>query len=98
MRKSFGGLPAIVENEVGLDPLSGQVFVFCNRRHNRLKILFFDRNGYWVCAKRLEKGTFAWPSVGTASIELTPEELAALLGGVDFTEAKRRAWYTHVAH
>ena len=98
MRKSFNGLPAIVQNVVGQDPLSGHVFVFCNRRRNRLKILFFDRNGYWVCAKRLEKGTFAWPQVGGVSLEMTAEELALLLGGIDLKETKRRRWYTRNAN
>ena len=59
MRKSFRGLPAFITNVVRRDPLSGEVFIFCNRRRNRLKILFFDRNGYWICAKRLEGGKFA---------------------------------------
>lgn len=98
MRKSFRGLPAIVENVVGKNPLSGQVFLFCNRRRNRLKILFFDRNGYWICAKRLEKGTFAWPKTGGTSLEMTPEELALLLGGIDLRETKRRRWYQHAAN
>ena len=97
MRKSFRGLPAIVENVVKKDPLSGQVFVFCNRRRNRLKILFFDRNGYWICAKRLEQGTFAWPKVDAASLQMTPEELTMLLGGIDLRGTERRRWYTHAA-
>ena len=95
MRKSFCGLPAIVENVVKKNPLSGQVFVFCNRRRNRLKILFFDKNGYWICAKRLEKGTFAWPEACTESLEMTAEQLAMLLGGIDFCDTKRRPWYEH---
>ena len=97
MRKSFRGLPAIVQNTVGRDPLRG-VYVFCNRRRNRLKILFFDRGGYWVCAKRLERGTFAWPQVGDVSLEMTPEELAMLLGGIDPGVTKRRRWYKHAAN
>ena len=97
MRKSFRGLPAIITNVVKRDPLSGEVFIFCNRRRNRLKILFFDRNGYWICAKRLEGGTFAWPEVGGASLEMTPEELTMLLGGIDLCGTERRHWYTHSA-
>lgn len=97
MRKSFNGLPAIVQNDLQRDPLSGEAFVFCNRRRNRLKILFWQRGGYWVCAQRLEKGTFRWPEVGAASLEMTAEELAMLLGGIDLRETKRRAWYKHGA-
>lgn len=98
MRKSFNGLPAIVENVLEKNPLSGQVFVFCNRRCNRLKILFFEKSGYWVCAKRLERGTFAWPKVGGVSLEMSLEQLAMLLGGIDFTETKRRRWYKHAVN
>jgi transposase len=94
MRKSFNGLTAIVQNHLGADPLSGHVFVFCNRKRDRIKLLFWDRSGLWVCAKRLEKGTFAWPASGRKSIELTTEELTLLLGGIDLRDTKRRRWYT----
>ncbi len=97
MRKSFRGLPAIVKNVVGRDPLSGQIFVFCNRRRNRLKMLHFDGSGYWVMAKRLEEGTFAWPEASDASLEMTTQELAMLLGGIDLIETKRRRWYRRAA-
>jgi transposase len=95
MRKSFNGLAAIVQNHLDEDPLSGHVFVFCNRKRDRIKLLFFDRSGLWVCAKRLEKGTFAWPASGKKSISLTTEELTLLLGGIDLRDTKRRRWYTH---
>lgn len=97
MRKSFRGLPAIVQNTLGKDPLHG-VYLFCNRRKNRLKILFWERGGYWVCAKRLERGTFSWPEVGETSLEMTREELALLLGGIDLCETKRRRWYRHAGN
>lgn len=93
MRKSFNGLTAIVEHEIARDPLSGHLFLFCNRKRNRLKILFWDRTGLWVCAKRLEKGTFAWPASKTKAIELTAEELALLVGGIDLKQTSRRRWY-----
>lgn len=94
MRKAFGGLTAIVRNHLQEDPLSGHVFVFCNRRRDRIKVLFFDRSGLWVCAKRLEKGTFAWPATDAKSIEMTNEELTLLLSGIDLKDTKRRSWYT----
>lgn len=97
MRKSFRGLPAIVRNTLGKDPVRG-VYVFCNRRRNRLKILFYDRGGYWVCAKRLEEGTFAWPKVGATSREMTPAELAMLLGGIDLRVTEHRRWYKHAVN
>jgi len=93
MRKSFNGLVGIVENDLHLDVLSGHLFVFSNRKRNRLKILFWDRNGLWVCAKRLEKGTFAWPDGNATHVEMTAAELALLLGGIDLKDTQRRRWY-----
>ena len=94
MRKSFNGLMAIVKNDLKADILSGHLFVFTNRGRNRLKIIFWDRSGLWVCAKRLEKGTFAWPDVSGDSVELGAAELALLLGGLDITHTKRRDWHS----
>ena len=93
MRKSFNGLTAIVEHELAADPFSGHLFLFCNRKRNRLKVMYWDRSGLWVCAKRLEQGTFAWPHSGAKSIEMTAEELTLLVGGIDLQQTKRRRWY-----
>ena len=93
MRKHFDSLAAVVSGTLKQDPLSGHVFVFCNRRRNRLKILFWDSSGYWVCAKRLERGTFVWPDGGDLSYEMSSEELGVLLAGVDLRGARRRRWY-----
>jgi len=94
MRKSFNGLSGIVRAELGRDPLSGELFAFCNRGRNRLKLLLFEGAGMWVLAKRLERGTFAWPAVcgDSRRIELTYEELALLLGGLDAQELRPRRW------
>ncbi len=93
LRFSFNGLYGIVKSKLESDPLSGHAFLFCNRRKNRLKVLFFDGSGLWVCAKRLEKGTFAWPQTKERSIELSREEMALLLGGIDLESTRRRPWY-----
>lgn len=95
MRKSFDGLSGVVRSALHGDPKSGDLFVFCNRLRNRLKVLYVDESGVWVCAKRLERGTFKWPAPSLEDgrrIEMRGEELALLLGGLDATELKARAW------
>jgi len=83
MRKSINGLMAIVEGSFKLDPFSESLFVFCNRDHNRLKILEWSGDGFWLYFKRLEQGHFKWPAEGdTATMTLSGDELATLLGGV----------------
>lgn len=93
MRKAFNTLSAVVRNQLHRDPLSGDLFVFCNRRKDRVKVLVFERGGFWLCAKRLETGTFAWPEVPTPDHELTVEELTLLLGGIDLKATVHRRWY-----
>ena len=91
MRKSFDGLASVTENLLELDPLSGHVFVFCNRRKDRLKLLFWDRAGYWCLAKRLEQGTFAWPdSDPVTRLEMTTRELLLILEGIDHRDVRFR--------
>jgi transposase len=95
MRKSFEGLHGLVSDRLELEPLSGHVFLFCNGSRNRLKILFWDGNGLWVCAKRLERGRFSWPEAEAEQVRvsLSHEELALLLGGIDLTRTRRKNWY-----
>lgn len=82
MRKSINGLAAIVESSFALDPFSNAVFVFRNRGRDRLKILEWDGDGFWLHFKRLEKGRFKWPAESEeATMTLTAEELTFLLGG-----------------
>lgn len=82
MRKSINGLAAIVEGSFKLDPFDGAVFVFCNRSRDRIKILEWDGDGFWLHFKRLEKGHFRWPTSGEEqTLVLTGEELSILLGG-----------------
>lgn len=96
MRKGFDGLFGLVRDELLCDPLSGHLFLFSNARRTRLKLLFWDASGLWLCAKRLEKGRFHWPAAqpGTKSVKLRAEELAMLVSGIDLKQTKpRRGWY-----
>lgn len=93
VRKSFDTLSAIVSGTLKRDPYAGDLYLFSNRRRNRVKILAFDGSGLWVCAKRLERGTFAWPTSEQSVLDLTPEELWLLIGGIDLRDAVRRRWY-----
>lgn len=80
MRKSINGLSALVQNSFELDPFQKALFVFCNKQRNRLKILTWDDNGFWLHLKRLERGRFKWPTVGDdATMALTTEELWNLI-------------------
>lgn len=92
MRKSFNGLYALAEGALQQDPLSGHLFIFCNRRRDRIKVLCWDGSGLWVCAKRLEQGAFRWPPCGTGPVELTQVELNLLLGGLDAKDYRKRNW------
>ena len=96
MRKSFNGLYAMTEGTLQSDPKSGAIFVFTNKRRNRIKILYFDGTGLWVMTKRLETGTFSWPKsteAGRARLSLTPEAFAMLTDGIDLRDGCRRGWY-----
>jgi transposase len=95
LRKGFDGLYGLVRDQLLCDPLSGHLFLFANAQRNRLKILFFDTTGLWVCAKKLEKGRFHWPKPddAQAKVVLSHEEFAMLLGGIDLAQAERRRWY-----
>jgi transposase len=96
MRKGFNGLHALVTQRLGEDPRAGALFVFTNRRHNRIKILYWDATGFWVLSKRLEEGTFSWPKnlePQITKLSLTPQALAMLTDGVDLRGGKLRPWY-----
>jgi transposase len=95
MRKGFEGLYGLVRERLELEPLSGHLFMFCNKERNRLKILFWDGSGLWVCAKRLEKGCFSWPSHEDqrARLSVSHEEMALLLGGIEVGTTRRKNWY-----
>jgi len=95
MRRSFDGLAGMVENVVGLDPFSGYLFVFRNRRGDRVKILYWDRDGYAIWYKRLEKGVFRFPRWASDSsrLEITAADLSLVLEGIDVLGVKRQKRY-----
>lgn len=94
MRKSFNGLSGIVRERLQADPMSRQLFLFCNRDRNRMKVLVADESGMWVLSKRLDLGTFAWPSANAdvVRIEYREEQLALLLSGFDADRLHSRRW------
>jgi transposase len=100
LRKSFDGLAQLVREFLGADPLSGHLFVFRNKRSDRLKLLYWDEDGYAIWYKRLEEGTFVFPAAdatrtktGEYGVTIRPAELAMLLDGIDLTNVKRRKRY-----
>lgn len=98
MRKSFDGLHAIVQTEFNRDILLGDLFLFLNRRRDRLKLLHWDGDGLAIWAKRLECGTFQRPPPGAAQhIEIDAPMLAMLLSGIDLSQVKRRRRFTTTA-
>ena len=96
MRKSFDGLHALVREHMELDAFAGHLFVFTSRRRDRVRILYWDRDGFAVWSKRLEEGTYAVPLADHAEErrrEITAQELGALLSGIDLNQATRRKRY-----
>jgi len=91
MRKSINGLTAIVEGSFKLDLFGNAVFVFCNYQKDRIKILEWDSDGFWLYFKRLEKGRFKWPSsVGSETMILSAEDLYLLLGNPRIIQKLKR--------
>jgi transposase len=99
MRKGFDGLSGMVTSKLNEDVQSGALFVFSNRSHTRLKIIYWDGSGLWLMAKRLEKGTFSWPkdTDGKTKLALRAEALAMLTDGVDLRGGRMRPWYQREA-
>jgi transposase len=90
-RKQHDGLVAIVRGQLDANPLDGSLFAFFNRRRDRIKLLLWDANGFWLFYKRLERGTFErLRSTGSARLQITRGELSMLLDGIDVKESKRR--------
>jgi len=93
MRLGYDGLQALVSGVLQQNPLSGHLFLFSNRRRDRLKVMYFDGSGIWVCAKRMEGGRLRWPTSEAGRVRLTHEEFALLIGGIDLAATKKRKWY-----
>ena len=93
MRLAYDGLYALVVGRLQMDPRSGHLFLFANKRRDRMKALFFDGNSLWVCARRMEKGCLHWPASENGRVQLTREEFALLIGGIDLSATSKRKWY-----
>jgi transposase len=97
LRRGFNGLHALIAHQFGGAPLSGDLFVFTNRRRDLLKIFFFEAGGTWICAKRLERGTFRWPQSGEALVTVSAAQLQLLLSGIDLLKTRPRKWWRPAA-
>jgi len=93
LRKSFDTLAELVRQQLQGDPLSGQLFVFRNKRSDRVKLLYWDEDGFVIVYKRLEAGTFRFPTATTAGVEIRAADLQMLLDGVDLASVKRGRRY-----
>ena|SRR5688572_2466610 len=94
IRRSFDGLALLVKEVIGEDPFSGYLFVFRNRAGDRVKVLFWDRSGFCLWYKRLEKGVFHFPGASGRSIEIEAADLSLILEGIELEGAKRRERFT----
>jgi transposase len=97
MRKQINGLSIFVEEEMKEDPMSGHLYMFCNKNRKRLKILYWDRNGFCMWQKRLEQDRFPWPKNGDEVLEIKREELFMLLDGIDFFNAHKKLNFLQVS-
>ena len=97
LRKAVNGLSAIVQTDMLQDPFSGSVYLFCNRERKLLKAVYWDKTGFWLSQKRLDKDKYPWPQDEIQARELTAEELQMLLCGIDFFNAHKELFYKIVA-
>ena len=97
MRKAVNGLTVIIEQEMGDEPFSGNVYLFCDRERRLLKAVYWERNGFWLSQKRIEKEKYPWPETRDAVQELSCEELAMLLSGIDFFKKHKAVYYKKVS-
>jgi transposase len=97
LRKAASGLTVLVQEQMGLDPLSGSVYLFCNKGRKLLKAVWWDRTGFWLAQKRLERERYPWPENSEAARELSVEEVKMLLSGIDFFKAHQPVYYQRVS-
>jgi transposase len=97
LRKAVNGLSAIVQEVMKEDPFSGSIYLFCNSDRKLLKAVYWDKTGFWLSQKRLEKNKFPWPQNEEEVKELSSEELQMLLAGIDFFKAHKELHYKKVA-
>ncbi len=96
MRKSINGLSQLVAEHFELDPFSGHLFAFCNRRRDIIKILFWDKNGFCIWHKRLEKDRFRWPESEFEVLDIDAMQMSWLLAGLEIDKAHRELAYSHI--
>jgi transposase len=97
LRKAVNGLTVLVQEQMEQDPFSGSVYLFCNRSRRLLRAIWWDRMGFWLSQKRLEKDKFPWPEDVAGVKELKVEEVYMLLSGIDFWKAHKPVYYQQVS-
>jgi len=97
LRKAINGLAAMIEQQMTGEPFSGNIYLFCNKDRKLLKAIWWDKNGFWLCQKRLEKDKFPWPQTNEAVQELSSEQMIMLLSGIDFFNAHKTLFYKKVS-
>jgi transposase len=97
LRKAVNGLSVMIQEQMEKDPFNGSVYLFCNRGRKLLKAVWWDKTGFWLSQKRLEKDKFPWPEDEAAVEELNAEELRMLLSGIDFWKAHKPIFYERVS-
>lgn len=95
LRKAYEGLSLLVQESLEMDPLSGFIFVFFNKASNKVKAIYWDRNGFCIWQKRLETGVFRVPSIGSERWDINLQDLQIILAGFDISKLPRRVDYTN---
>jgi transposase len=96
LRKAVNGLAGLIEGQMGGEPFSGNVYLFCNRERKLLKAVWWDKSGFWLSQKRLEEDKYPWPQDESKARELTAEQLKMLLEGIDFFKAHKTLYYKNI--
>ncbi len=97
MRKQINGLAVITEEKMNQNPLNGNIYMFCSRNRRLLKVLYWDRNGFCLWQKRLEKHKFPWPQTEQEAQEISRQQLTMLLSGIDFFNAHTTLNFSHAS-